>query len=238
MIRKILVATVCVAVLGLTDHCTAQRNGQEYLFAQYYTQQGASSAHAEMYPAPHPVPAHVGGSHYTYQPLMPHEMMYTHSRNYYNYYATPSSFYCNMCGGHHRGPAYGLNKTSIRWQSGTNSIAPLPGTLFPFQKFQNLLYRHHHAGPQPGNCLHQRLWRSLTSCGSHGHGCGRGGCQSGSCGSGSYFADGGYDMYDTGCETGCDSGCSDCAANWTQARQQAVARAARSSSDRFTRNFN
>lgn len=232
MIRKLIVAAVCVAVSGLAaDQCVAQRNGQEYLFAQYYTQQGASSAQAEMYPAPHPVPAHVGGSHYTYQPLMPHEMMYTHSRNYYNYYASPASFYSDMCGGHGRGPGYGLNKTSVRWQSGTNSIAPLPGTLFPFQKLQNLWHHNHHAGPQPGNCLHQRVLGYLSSGGCSGKGCGSRGCASGNCHGASSSGDYGAEMGD-----GYDAGCSQCASNdWSRARQQAVARATNRTEDRYTR---
>ena len=237
MIRKIIVATVCVTVWSLAaDYGLAQRNGQEYLFAQYYTQPGASSAHAEMYPAPHPVPAHVGNSYYTYQPLMPHEMMYTHSRNYYNYYASPSSFYCDMCGGHHNRPGYGFNKTTVRWQSGRNSVAPLPGTLFPFTKLQYLWNRHHHAGPQPGNCLHQRIKGYLASGGCLGHGC-KGGCAGGDCGDAAWSGDsygGGYeDGY--GGYDGYDSGCSDCAANWSSARQQAVARAASRSAERYTR---
>ena len=228
MIRKLFVAAVCVAVSGLAvDQCVAQRNGQEYLFAQYYTQPGTSSAHAEMYPAPHPVPAHVGSSHYTYQALMPHEMMYTHSRNYYNYHATPASFYSDMCGGHGRPPGYGLNKTSVRWQSGSNSIAPLPGTLFPFQKFQNLWNQHRHAGPQPGSCLYQRALGHLSSGGCLGRGCGAAGGRE---------ASGWSDGFGAGSGSGgLGAGCSQCASNWSQARQEAVARAASLTNDSYTR---
>lgn len=39
-----------------------------------------------MYMAPGPVPAHVGHTYYTYQPFMPHEMLYKHKRTYHRYY--------------------------------------------------------------------------------------------------------------------------------------------------------
>ena len=39
-----------------------------------------------MYTAPQPVPAYVGQTYYTYQPLMPHEMLYKHHRRYHRYY--------------------------------------------------------------------------------------------------------------------------------------------------------
>jgi hypothetical protein len=96
-----------------------QGNSPNHLFSQYATASGASQATAGMYPAPHYVPPHVGNSWYTYQALMPHEMMYAHKRNYYNYdYNT--AYY---------GTGAGLNKTSVVWQSGgANHYAPLPFT--------------------------------------------------------------------------------------------------------------
>ena len=39
-----------------------------------------------MYIAPRPVPAFVGHTYYTYQPLMPHEFMYPHWKSYRKYY--------------------------------------------------------------------------------------------------------------------------------------------------------
>lgn len=45
-----------------------------------------SGATARLYPAPIQVPAIVGQSHYSYEPLMPHEMLYPHQRTYYRYY--------------------------------------------------------------------------------------------------------------------------------------------------------
>jgi hypothetical protein len=96
------------------------------LFQQYYTQGGANLTDAALYPAPHPVPYKVGNVYYTYQPLMPHEMMWQHSRNYYNYYAPPSAFYTDPCKG---GGFGGLNKTTVVWGSTcTNHMGPLPGS--------------------------------------------------------------------------------------------------------------
>lgn len=45
-----------------------------------------SGATAQLYPAPIQVPAVVGQSHYSYEPLMPHEFLYSHQRTYYRYY--------------------------------------------------------------------------------------------------------------------------------------------------------
>lgn len=93
------------------------------LFQQYYSN-GMGQA-AGLYTAPLPVPANVGHSYYTYQPFYPHEMMYAHKRTYYTPYAGPSSFYQ----GHSAG--YGLNKTTVTWQSGGFNVNPLPINMFP-----------------------------------------------------------------------------------------------------------
>ena len=111
MIRFICVATTMLTLLVATAD---QANAQAPLFSQYTTQ-GAGSASAALYPAPHWSPILGGESYYTYQPLMPHEMMYQHSRNYYNYYD-----------GGYKGGGQGLVKTSVRWQAGNNFMGPLP----------------------------------------------------------------------------------------------------------------
>lgn len=120
MIQKFFVATCCLVAVALVSETsfaqTSQGNLPNYLFSQYTTQGAASQATAGMYPAPHPVPRNVGASYYTYQPLMPHEMMYTHSRNYFNYY-NDSSYY---------GGGGSLNITSVRWQNGSAGVAPFP----------------------------------------------------------------------------------------------------------------
>jgi hypothetical protein len=59
---------------------------QKDLFYNYYAQPGPyNGAAAQMYVSPRPVPAFVGHTWVTYQPYMPHEMTYKHSRSYYTY---------------------------------------------------------------------------------------------------------------------------------------------------------
>ncbi|MDZ4658219.1 MAG: hypothetical protein SH868_11635 [Bythopirellula sp.] len=53
------------------------------LFYNFYEGPQPSGTAAQMYVAPLPVPIHVGHSYTTYQPLMPHEMMYHHHRSHY-----------------------------------------------------------------------------------------------------------------------------------------------------------
>lgn len=84
--------------------CASPTNAQDYtnaprFFANQYTQGGANQATAQMYVAPVPVPEWVGHTYYTYQPLYPHEMMYSHSRRYHSYYDN----------------GRGLNSTKIRY---------------------------------------------------------------------------------------------------------------------------
>lgn len=120
MVRNLLLALGCVAGMTMAAAPAAAQfgtgNSPNNLFSQYYTQPGGSLTQAGMYPAPHHVPSNVGHSYYTYQPLMPHEMMYQHTRNYYNYYNT---------GGYYGGQD-ALNRTTVRWQSGTNHMGPMP----------------------------------------------------------------------------------------------------------------
>ena len=53
------------------------------LFANYYVGPGPSGTAAQMYVSPRPVPPHVGWTYTTYQPFMPHEYMYKHTRSHY-----------------------------------------------------------------------------------------------------------------------------------------------------------
>ena len=132
MIQKFFVAAIVVAGLSFASHAahaqTSEGSLPNHLFSQYLTQGGASQATAAAYPAPHPVPQHVGSSYYTYQPLMPHEMLYTHSRNYFNYY-NDSSFY---------GGGGSLNRTTVRWQNGAAGVSALPLSNF---RLQSIRYR-------------------------------------------------------------------------------------------------
>jgi hypothetical protein len=71
---------------------------QPDLFYNFYVPNNFGEA-AAAYPAPYPTPNLVGHVYYTYQPLMPHEFLYTHHRTYHQYYN----------GG------MGLNRTTVHW---------------------------------------------------------------------------------------------------------------------------
>ena len=59
-------------------------------FYNFYEGPEPSSATASMYVSPRPIPHHVGHTYTTYQPFMPHEYLYRHTRSHYTY---------NACGG-------------------------------------------------------------------------------------------------------------------------------------------
>ena len=109
---------------------------QQRLFQNQYTQPGASTAHAALYIAPQPVPAHVGHTYYTYEALYPHEHLYAHRRTYYNYYAGPEAFYRDDCKRHSGGGA--LNKTTVCWQAGNSHYGNFPWNS---TALQNLHYK-------------------------------------------------------------------------------------------------
>jgi hypothetical protein len=56
------------------------------LFANYYEGPNPSGTAAAMYISPRPVPVHVGHTYTTYQPYMPHEYLYRHTRTHYGYH--------------------------------------------------------------------------------------------------------------------------------------------------------
>jgi hypothetical protein len=143
----------------------------------YYTQPGASQVTAGMYPAPNWAPANVGHTYYTYQPLMPHEHMYEHTRNYYQYYGSPSGFYSDNCGHAYPG-GYGLNKTSVVWQNGASHVGPSP---FSWTRLHRLCY----AAASAHYCLGSGAGCGYGGLGAHGfslHGHHGGACASGDCG--------------------------------------------------------
>ena len=71
---------------GVGVTCRPHEYGQPDLFYNFYVDPSCSTVGAQMYMAPGPVPPHVGHTYYTYQPLMPHEMLYKHKRTYHRYY--------------------------------------------------------------------------------------------------------------------------------------------------------
>lgn len=88
--RTMLVAT-CLAAFSLaadTQQAAAADCGypvyQHDLFYNYYVGPGYAGygVPAQMYLSPRPTPRWVGHTYMTYQPLMPHELMYKHHRLY------------------------------------------------------------------------------------------------------------------------------------------------------------
>jgi hypothetical protein len=66
--------------------CQYRFYGQPDLFYNYYAWPSCTGLGAELYISPRPVPPHVGWTYITYQPLMPHEFLYSHHRTYHRYY--------------------------------------------------------------------------------------------------------------------------------------------------------
>ncbi len=96
MTTRLFRTTVLAALLiGLWHACQEARAGEGLwkrsisyqnksdLFANYTVGPCPSGTAAQMYIAPLPVPANVGHTYVTYQPLMPHEMTYKHTRSHY-----------------------------------------------------------------------------------------------------------------------------------------------------------
>ena len=82
-----LAATVAAACLETPSANAWQRiisyQSKQDLFANYYEGPDPSGTAAGMYISPRPVPPHVGWTYTTYQPYMPHEYMYKHTRSHY-----------------------------------------------------------------------------------------------------------------------------------------------------------
>lgn len=77
-------AVVVLSALGAAEVSAEGPRVRSGLFQNYYVQPSQfGGVGAEMYPSPHPVPAWVGGSYYTYRGLYPHEHMYPHMKHYY-----------------------------------------------------------------------------------------------------------------------------------------------------------
>jgi len=66
--------------------CLYRFYGQPDLFYNYYAWPSCTGLGAELYVSPRPVPPWVGHTYITYQPLYPHEFMYSHHRTYHRYY--------------------------------------------------------------------------------------------------------------------------------------------------------
>lgn len=171
MTRSLLLTLTMCAIGCMTSGPAmaqfGQGNSSNNLFQQY------DIAGAGIYPAPYYSPQLGAQSYYTYQPLMPHEMTYQHSRNYYNYYNTGGYF----------GGNDSLNKTSVRWQSGTNHLGPLPfskGLEGARYRFNSRIYGLDDGrGLGGGNLRGGHLRGHFQGTGLIGGGCSSGNCESG-----------------------------------------------------------
>jgi hypothetical protein len=70
------------AVEGLWRRVISYQDKND-LFYNFYEGPDPSGTAAAMYVSPRPVPVHVGHTYTTYQPLMPHEYLYHHTRSHY-----------------------------------------------------------------------------------------------------------------------------------------------------------
>ena len=156
--------TVALPAEGQDGYLNNQSQQLEFnLFQNFHTPQGPSVATAAMYNAPHPVPYWVGSSMYTYQPFYPHQHLYTHSKNYYNYSGSADQFYSDTLRRGRGGDS--LNRTTVVYK----------GTGFHFGNFpfssvqaQKLGYR-------------LDAWKYGLSGTNNRRGNGGVGCQSGNC---------------------------------------------------------
>jgi hypothetical protein len=85
---RIFTVGTILSVCLLSGSAHSQEHGGvgPHLFANQYTQGFANQATAQMYISPVPVPAWVGHTYYTYEPLYPHELTYWHTHRYHSYY--------------------------------------------------------------------------------------------------------------------------------------------------------
>ena len=93
------------------------------LFYNYYVPPGpCGGVAAALYPSPRPTPPWVGHTYVTYQPLMPHELLYPHKRTYLR-----------------RNPDAGYTRTTVHyrrcWLDGCKPCCPprpLPSPPLPY----------------------------------------------------------------------------------------------------------
>jgi hypothetical protein len=84
VISALTLATPAGATEGLYKRTISYQSKQD-LFYNYYEGPDPSGTTAAMYISPRPVPAFVGHTYVPYQPFMPHEYMYRHTRTHYAY---------------------------------------------------------------------------------------------------------------------------------------------------------
>ncbi|QDU87296.1 hypothetical protein Pla175_06550 [Pirellulimonas nuda] len=116
------------AAYGWRGKRTVSRQDPNDLFYNYYVGPQPSGTAAEMYVAPLPVPVSMGHTYTTYQPLMPHEMLYQHHRSYYthspgagwtrtnvSYHSKANWLQAAIWDSHNWGENYGYKKSGNAW---------------------------------------------------------------------------------------------------------------------------
>lgn len=98
---------------GWNGRRTVSRQRQNDLFYNGYVGPNPSGTTGQMYVSPGPVPESVGHTYTTYQPFMPHEMMYRHHRSYYTHNA-----------------GSGWTRTSVRYGTAGNRLQAATFGLF------------------------------------------------------------------------------------------------------------
>jgi hypothetical protein len=78
--RLLLVAAVAATWTLTTSEATAVNRAAAPVSANYYV--ADADAPVALYVSPRPTPPLVGHTYITYQPLAPHEFLYTHHRTY------------------------------------------------------------------------------------------------------------------------------------------------------------
>ncbi len=97
MVLRILRVTLVLAAFLVALQFVADDSPQAYavgrqrtapdLFYNYYVPPGPCGVGAQLSVCPVPTPPLVGHTYYTYQPLMPHEFLYPHSRTYWRFHS-------------------------------------------------------------------------------------------------------------------------------------------------------
>ena len=86
--RVCLSIAVAILVFGFLAadaqaiHPRVASSGGNLFYNFYVPASPGGATMAEMYPCPRPVPPWAGYTYITYQPLLPHEFLYKHTRSY------------------------------------------------------------------------------------------------------------------------------------------------------------
>jgi hypothetical protein len=160
------------------------------LFQNFYTPQGPSLSTAAMYNAPHPVPYWVGSSMYTYQPFYPHEHLYQHTKNYYNYYGSADQFYSDNLQHGRGGDA--LNRTTVVYKGTGYHFGNFPFSSLAAQRLKYNIHAHKYGLRGTG----------AGDLGPAGYGLGHGHCRGGHCHGGHCRGGHGAGGHSQGCPNG------------------------------------